>query len=83
MFWPKNLVDVTEWIGVITGLLGAFIISSNIGYVGWGYLIFLISSLAMMYFAWKLDRWPLFAMNTIFLAINAWGIWRWLLMPLM
>lgn len=82
MFRPKNLVDWFEWIGTITGLTGAAIISSNIGYVGWGYVIFWLSSLCFMYFSYKLERWPLFIMNTTFLVINTWGIWRWLIEPM-
>lgn len=78
MFLPKNRVDIAEWFGVITGILGAVIISSNIGYVEIGYIIFSFSAVSMMYFARKLNRWPLFTMNVIFLAINFWGIWRWL-----
>jgi len=82
MFLPKTLVDISEWIGVITGIVGAIIISSNIGLVGWGYVVFWISSITFMYFSWRLKRWPLFTMNLIFLCINTWGIWRWLLVPI-
>lgn len=79
---PKNWVDYTEWISTLTGLTGALLISSNIGFVGWGYVVFFISSTSFLYFAWKLERWPLFMMNFIFSIINLWGIWRWLLLPL-
>lgn len=82
MFKPKTLADWCEWIGTITGILGAALISSNIGYIGWAYVVFCFSSFSFMYFSYKLERWPFFIMNVIFLVINIWGIWRWLIGPM-
>ena len=82
MIRPKNLLDYAEWIGTITGVLGALIIASNIGFVGYAYIVFWFSAFCYMFFAWKLKRWPLFFMNCVFLMINFWGIWRWLLQPI-
>ena len=81
--WPKNLVDGTEWFGTITGLSGALVVSSNIGYVGFGYLVFLFSALSILYVGWKLERWGLFTMSIGYSLINLWGIWRWLVEPMM
>ena len=80
--WPKTLVDICQWAGTITGVVGAGMIASNIGVVGWGYILFAISAVCYMYFSWQLKYFPLFAMNAVFMAINLWGIWRWLIQPL-
>lgn len=80
--WPKTFVDYMEWFGTVTGLLGAVVISSNIGYIGQAYISFLISAIAILYVAWKLERWGLFTMSLGYAIINAWGIWRWLILPL-
>ncbi len=80
--WPKTLVDYLEWFGTITGLAGAMLISSNVGYVGQGYILFIASALSILYVAWELERWGLFTMSLGYAIINAWGIWRWLVLPL-
>jgi len=80
---PKNHIDYLEWFGTITGLAGAILISSNIGYVGEGYVLFIASAFSILYVAWKLERWGLFTMSLGYAIINAWGIWRWLILPLM
>ena len=82
MFKPKNIVDWLEWFGMLTGIGGAAIISSNIGYVGQGYIIFGFSAACYLVFAWKFRRWPLFIMNSVFMVINFWGVWRWLIEPM-
>lgn len=79
---PKTWLDAAELFGSVFGVMGAVVISSNIGLVGQGYLVFLISSVLYMFFAWKIGRWPLFAMNAVFCIINLWGIWRWLVEPM-
>ncbi|KKN00256.1 hypothetical protein LCGC14_1139470 [marine sediment metagenome] len=80
--WPETHVDYLEWLGTITGLAGALIISSNIGYVGEGYMLFIVSALSILYVALKLERWGLFTMSLGYAIINAWGVWRWLILPL-
>lgn len=82
MLWPNTLVDYMEWLGTVTGLAGAALISSNIDLVGEGYILFIISAVAIMYVAWVLKRWGLFTMSLGYAIINAWGIWRWLILPL-
>ena len=82
MFRPKNIVDWLEWFGTLTGIMGALIISSNIGYIGQAYIIFGFSAVCYLVFAWTFKRWPLFIMNCVFMVINFWGIWRWLIQPM-
>lgn len=80
--WPNTALDYIEWIGTITGLMGALIVSSNMGYVGVGYIIFLISALCVLYVGVVLRRWGIFTMSLGYSLINLWGIWRWLIWPL-
>lgn len=81
--WPTNLIDSMEWFGTVTGLGGALVVSSNMGYVGVGYIVFLLSALSILYVGWKLERWGLFTMSIGYSLINLWGIWRWLVEPMM
>lgn len=79
MFLPKTGMDWVEWLGAISGIGGAVIIALNIGIVGYGYLVFSVSTICYLYVGWKLKRMPLLIMNIIFAGINILGIWRWLL----
>ena len=81
--WPKTSIDYMEWLGTITGLGGAIVVSSNVGYVGIGYIVFLLSSVFILYVALKLSRWGLFTMSIGYILINFWGIWRWLIEPIL
>ena len=80
--WPDNLIDGLEWVGTITGIGAALVVSSNMGYIGIGYTVFLISAVCILYVALKLERWGLFTMSIGYILINLWGIWRWLLEPM-
>ncbi len=80
--WPKNLLDSLEWFGTVTGIGGALVISSNIGHIGPAYIVFLISALSIWYVSWKLERWGLVTMSIGYSLINIWGIWRWLIEPM-
>ena len=81
--WPKTLIDYTEWFSTVTGLAGAIIVSSNIGITGWGYIIFIASAISLAWVSWYLKRWGIFTMSVGYTLINAWGIWRWLILPLL
>ena len=78
----STFVNAVEWFGTVTGIGGALVVSSNIGYVGFGYIVFLISALSILYVAYILERWGLFTMSIGYTLINLWGIWRWLVEPL-
>lgn len=66
-----------DWVGALSGIIGALIIASNIG-INWiGYIIFLVSSLCYSYLGWKVNRKGLMVMNLFFIVINIIGLIRW------
>lgn len=81
MFRIRTFLDCVEWLGTISGVTAAIIIASNLtftGSVGFGFCIYLISSISFTYVGYRLKRWGLMAMNVVFICINIWGIYNWL-----
>lgn len=78
---PKTKVDWFDEIGALTGIIGAFLISSNIGMEGAAYIIFLMSVMCFIYVGHAKGLNGIRRMNIVFLFINLWGIWRWLIQP--
>lgn len=76
-------LNIIEWASTFTSFAGAALISSNISISGYAYIIFMVSSICGCYVGFVLRRWGIFTMNMGFNVINAWGIWRWLIMPIM
>ncbi len=73
------MLQPIKWTGTGTGILGALLIAANVPLSGWGFVLFLVSSLAWTG-AGLLTREPsLVALNATFTAINVLGIVRWLL----
>ena len=44
------MIDLIEWAGCITGLLGASLLAMNNRYSGWGFVLFLLSNVAWIVF---------------------------------
>ncbi len=66
------------WFGSIAGILGAAIVASNISISGWGWVVFLISSISWLIVGFKRKDWALFYINLAFTATNTLGIIRYL-----
>ncbi len=74
-----SMLRVLKWLGTAAGILGALLVAANIPSSGWGFVLFLVSSLSWSA-AGRLMREPsLVALNVTFVAINILGIVRWLL----
>lgn len=68
-----------RWTGTAFGVAGALLVALNLPASGWGFALFLVSSTCWTA-AGLLRRDPaLWTLNAAFTAINALGIWRWLL----
>lgn len=78
---PKTRLEWADWVGAITGIIGASLIASNIGMQGLAFCVFTFSVLCFIYVAKIKDIKGMLVMNMIFLVINIWGIWRWIFAP--
>lgn len=78
---PKTKIEWIDELGAITGIIGAMLLSSNIGFEGIAYVIFLVSVFCYIYVGHKKGLKGMRRMNIFFFFINVWGIWRWLIQP--
>jgi hypothetical protein len=70
-------LNTIKWIGTAAGVSGAILIALNLGMVGYGFALFLVSS--SLWFAASLAQreTSLVVLQGTFMAINVLGIWRW------
>lgn len=72
-----------EWIGAVGAIIAAALIALDLGRraTGWGFVLFAAVSLVWIVSGLNNSTIPLVAQNGILLAINAWGVWQYLLNP--
>jgi hypothetical protein len=72
-----------EWIAAFGTMLAAGLIAADLGRkaTGWGFMLFCAVSLTWIASGLAGDALPIAVMNAILLAINAWGVWQYLLNP--
>ena len=72
-----------EWAAAIGTIVAAFLVASDFGrrVTGWGFVLFAVVAVAWIVSALLNDTMPLAIQNAILLAINAWGVWQYLLNP--
>ena len=77
---PDNtpLWRVTKWVGTIAGIAGAVLIALNIGIVGYGFVLFLISSVLWSAVAMVQRDASLFVLQGAFVLVDVIGVARWL-----
>ncbi len=68
-----------KWVGTITGVVGAFILALNIPFSGWGWTLFLISSVTWTFAGAVMKDVSLVVLQFAFVLVDVIGIWRWLL----
>jgi hypothetical protein len=72
-----------EWIAAIGTMLAAGLIAADLGrkVTGWGFVLFCAVSVTWIVSGLTSRAMPIAVMNAILLAINAWGVWQYLLNP--
>jgi hypothetical protein len=70
------LNKVLSSLGLMAGVIGAFMVASNTGLFLFGYLLFFSSSTAWIIYAARTKQMNLLIMNIIFGVINAMGIYN-------
>jgi nicotinamide riboside transporter PnuC len=74
---PSLHFRVAKWLGTAAGVCGATLIALNLGAVGYGFALFLISSLLWCAVGFAQREPSLVVLQTAFTAINIVGLWRW------
>ncbi|ANY20645.1 hypothetical protein A6F68_02143 [Tsuneonella dongtanensis] len=72
-----------EWIAAIGTMIAAALVAADLGrkVTGWGFVLFCAVSATWVVSGITGDAMPIAAMNAILLAINAYGVWQYLLSP--
>ena len=72
-----------EWIAAIGTMIAAGLIAADLGRkaTGWGFVLFCAVAITWIVSGLTSGAMPSAAMNAILLAINAWGVWQYLLSP--
>jgi nicotinamide riboside transporter PnuC len=75
----ENQYKMVEWIGSLTGIAGAILLALNFEWSKYGYVFFLLSSMALIYFSYQRELKGLLTQQLVFLGINLLGLYRWLI----
>lgn len=70
-----------EAIATASGLLGAFLLARNGKHAGYGWIAFLASNAAWIWFAWRAGHPGLFVQQIGFMVTSCMGLWFWLVRP--
>jgi len=75
-----NAIDIVKWFASISGMAAALVVSLDLGRraTGWGFVVFVASSVAWFSGAWLTDDWALATQNGVLFAINVLGVYRYL-----
>lgn len=76
-------VEVIEWGAAICAMAAAVLIAGDFGRhrTGTGFILFSLVSVLWMAAGYLQSSWALIAQNAILLAINLYGVWRYLISP--
>ncbi len=75
------MTEALKTIGVACGIAGALIVALNLSWSGWGFVVFLVSSLSLLWAAARMREWKLELLFVAYTIVNVIGIWRWLFLP--
>lgn len=72
-----------EWFGAIGAIVSAALIAADLGrrVTGWAFVLFVFVSVAWIAAGLLSQAMPLVIQNGLLLAVNAWGVWQYLLNP--
>lgn len=67
------------WIGSGCGIFGALLLAMNFEYSGYGYVFFLLSSIVLSFWSYRIGAKHTLAMQLCFLALNSLGVYNWII----
>lgn len=76
-----TLIEILKWYASISGIVAAFMVSLDFGrkVTGWGFVLFITSSIAWIAGAFLSKDEPLWTQNIVLFGINCFGVWRYLI----
>jgi len=74
-----SLINYIGWFGSIKGLLGSFLLALNNNYSGWGFIAFLVSNAAWLFYSVQTKTWSMCIMQIGFTLTSILGVYSWIL----
>jgi hypothetical protein len=76
-----SLLDLCKWYASISGIIACAMVSLDLGrrLTGWGFALFVTSSIAWISGAVLADDEPLLTQNSVLFCLNCLGVYRYLL----
>ena len=76
-----EITEILKWFAACSGIIAAFMVSLDFGrrVTGWGFVLFVASSIAWITGALLSDDEPLLSQNLVLFAINIFGVYRYLI----
>jgi len=71
-------LSILKWVGAIWGIAGAILLAVNIPISGWGWVLYLVSSVAWVIAGVLMKERSLVIQSVVFSLLNLVGIIRWL-----
>lgn len=72
-------VDVFEWAGMVTGLLGSAFLATNTNLSGYGFVPYLASNILWIYAGIRRHNLALVSMMACYTLVSLYGVYRWFL----
>ena len=76
-----NGLPYIEISAALLGVLGTLLLAGRSRLAGWGFVAYLLSNAGWLVFSWDRALWALFFQQAIFTACSLYGVWTWLVRP--
>ncbi len=77
-FATRPAHPVVEWTGAVSSLVGSLILAQNSSMAGWGFVLFLLSNLLLIYSSVLRRAAPHLCMYLGFTGTSLYGVFNWL-----
>ena len=76
-------ITAIEWVAAIAAVAGTVLLARKGPRAGWGFVLYLVSNAGWIASALHHGAWALLAQQAVFVATSLWGVWVWLVQPLL
>lgn len=77
------MIPLIEWLAAVTAVAGTLMLARKGPRAGWGFVLYLVSNAGWIASALHHGACALLAQQAVFLATSCWGVWTWLVQPLL
>lgn len=77
------IIHAAEWLAAITAIAGTLLLAGKGPRAGLGWPLYLVSNVCWIGAAMHHSAWALLAQQVVFLGITIFGIWAWLVKPML